>query len=278
MHAALVSLGQVSFMGCVLLVLAKHDLFQSAAVDTSLSHYAERAATWWPWPDIVPMPLNAVVNVGYVLVGFYWLRRLPQLGLSRAQQDLIYPWIWLCTLYAPIQLLRVVTLSQYWAVLDQWFTLPMFAWAAAGSYTFPWLLEDEQKAPTGVRLRWLAVTTSALAYLVAPLHPLAYDLVLAIVIPTTVFLGVRTTMYCWTPETTRALVAVIGWLSVFIVPKVLDLHLAAIHPAFTLLSGHCISKVGDFMQIHYCCVYAERVIKQRQQMQKVRWDWIEGTY
>jgi hypothetical protein len=70
------SLGQVSLGACLPTLASGTRLFSSVAgVYTGLDHYAEGMVGAWPASvtALAPMPLNTLVNLGYVGVGACWL-------------------------------------------------------------------------------------------------------------------------------------------------------------------------------------------------------------
>jgi hypothetical protein len=48
------------------------NLFTEAIVELGLSHYTEHRPPWLQWwfTDWIPMPLNTLVNLAYIVVGY----------------------------------------------------------------------------------------------------------------------------------------------------------------------------------------------------------------
>ena len=267
MHAAVTSLGHVGLMTCGLLALASHRVFNVVFTEGGPEHYAERPASWWPYAETLPMPFNTVINLGYVVVGILWICRVYYLErqgvLSKDQGALFYPLCWMAIFYGPIQLARILTQSQYWAVLDQWYTLPCFAWAAIWAFS---VLENEcslhhhtttcsECAGSKSHFRWRVMLASLGSYWMALLHPMGFDFALAIHIPISVYYGCRVFFRHRTGDTKYCFVMCLVSVSMFVFLKLADKPLGTMHPVFTVISGHFISKIGDVMQVHYCMLF-----------------------
>jgi hypothetical protein len=57
---------------CICLYLALcTSVFKNVVVDLSHDHYAEAPID--SFPSIIKMPFNSLVNIGYAIMGFYWL-------------------------------------------------------------------------------------------------------------------------------------------------------------------------------------------------------------
>jgi len=110
-----VVLGSASIATCVLLAGSWMD---SVQVHLGLDHYAESlsplSTTW------LPMPFNAVVNVGYVAVGVFWILHVRNNAAWMMRADeayLMYVLAWMLVLYGPVQLVRILS---HWRRLEFW--------------------------------------------------------------------------------------------------------------------------------------------------------------
>jgi hypothetical protein len=116
-------------------------------VQTGLGEYSEK-----PNPNLyghhlikdLKLPANALVNVGYTILGTYWVLRSFFSDPSRISKDerpsttflrrfsknafMTCVFGWMGVFYGPYQFLRITTQNRRFAVLDQWFTLPFFSW------------------------------------------------------------------------------------------------------------------------------------------------------
>ena len=100
-------------------------IFERAKVELGFEHYAEKADA----TTFLKMPANAGVNFGYTVVGLYWLWRVKkQEKKLRDQVFFYYMFSWMSVFYGFVQFGRIVTQTGLFAVIDQWFTLPFFAW------------------------------------------------------------------------------------------------------------------------------------------------------
>jgi len=268
-YALLVSLMHV---GCgaaliAVLVLLSGSLTDSIKVDLGLHHYSESLSplsTQW-----LPMPFNTVVNVGYIVVGIYWILRvrshLTDGGMSVDEAYLMYVFSWMLMLYGPVQFVRVVTHCHVAGILDQWYTLPIFAWIG--------IVCREMGSTSGmlnVWSVWLTITTSVASYGLAVLHSRGFEIALGAHI-----CGVVTQAWCVHRRSSadteldrqrrlaafiRAVVCCAG----FVLLKLADWHLVRLLPIpFAVLSGHFWSKIADFMQAHYACRFLEAILSSR---------------
>ena len=174
---------------CVTLLLTipvMQGVFDGIHTNTAPDHYAEKAwpvlKDWAPW--LVIMPANTVVNLCYIIVGIYWLLATKILVKAQTRRGkaastdltghdvyMMYAFCWISIIYGPVQMARILMLKHRLAVLDQWYTLPGFAWVLV------WALYN---------LRGWSVTTviavigiSISSYCLTLLHPLGFDFALA---------------------------------------------------------------------------------------------------
>lgn len=100
-------------------------IFERVDVELGLEYYAEKGDP----STFLKMPANASVNLGYLLVGLYWLWKIRKLEKKLKDQAFFYYlFSWMSVFYALVQFGRIVTQTRLFAVIDQWFTLPFFAW------------------------------------------------------------------------------------------------------------------------------------------------------
>src|SRR5690348_10028962 len=96
-------------------------MFSNIPIECGGEHYAEP----YDSNSHLKMPMNALVNIGYILVGFSWLH----FSYKRLKRDnhLFIMFSLLAMIYGPIQYLRITQQSRLYGILDQWITLPFFA-------------------------------------------------------------------------------------------------------------------------------------------------------
>lgn len=231
----------VSLLFALCAALASTRLFEDVAVDVTYAHYAERPVA--NMPAILAMPCNCLINLGYVCVGLYWLRGRD--GEPRQSRYMREAFALMAIFYGPVQWVRLATLRRAPAVLDQWITLPIFAWVSA------WIGVTE-RLPENVRLSHVAAVefASILSYGLALVHELGFEVALGLHVAITVYKGLRVQ---GTHGDTRSL----GFLRLavcscagFVVLKLLD-HWLAQFQLFQRFTGHFWSKVCDVLQFHY---------------------------
>jgi len=252
-----VILGATLVAGVVLLA---GSLMDGVQVNLGLDYYAESmsplSCAW------LPMPFNTVVNVGYIAVGIFWILRVRSLlsrdRLAVDEAYLLYVFAWMILLYGPVQLVRIVTHWRVAGILDQWYTLPIFAWVGVSC--------RQIAGRTSGKCDVLSVTVSVASYGLAVLYTYGFEVALAahivIVVAQAWWVVQRSTasefhrQRCWTAFI-RAVICCIGFVSL----KLSDWHLLRMLPIpFALLTGHFWSKVADFMQAHYACQFLEAAL------------------
>jgi len=245
-------------------VLLSGSFMDSVKVDLGLCHYSESLSplsTQW-----LPMPMNTVVNVGYVAVGIYWILRvhshLTNGSMSVDEAYLMYMFSWMLVLYGPVQLVRIVTHWRVAGILDQWYTLPIFAWTGISCREI-----GRTSGTLDVLSVSLIITASIASYGLALLHSRGFEVALGAHI-----CGVVAQAWCvhrrssadtevdrqrrWAAFS-RAVVCCAGFVSL----KLADWHLVRLLPIpFAVLSGHFWSKIADFMQAHYACQFLEAAL------------------
>lgn len=218
-------------------------LFDAVAVDLSYDHYAEQRVDHFP--TFLAMPCNSLVNLLYVLTGIYWLLRDTDRVESEQGRYLRQVFALMSILYAPVQWARLALLQRAPAVLDQWVTLPIFAWVLV------WIGFIE-RGPTSWRVWHAAVVEllSVLSYGLALLHERGFEAALGGHVLLAVFKAVRVQLTLGNGRTRRYLLLAVLSCCGFVVLKLLDLPLAQ-YQIFQRLTGHFWSKVCDVLQIHF---------------------------
>ncbi|XP_042523475.1 transmembrane protein 187 [Dipodomys spectabilis] len=222
--------------------------FEDVFVQVGFEHYAE--AMDERLPAFLAMPFNSLINLAYVLLGACWMwTDVGTLGhateLQRAQylKDVFAS---MALVYGPVQWLRIWTQTHPAAVLDQWLTLPIFAWVVA------WCLSiDRGWAP------WLLLCIEGLSlssYGLALLHPQGFEVALGTHVVAAVGQALRT--HRRYGSDTSATYLALGMLSClgFVLLKLYDHELAQWLP-FQRLTGHFWSKVCDVLQFHFAFLF-----------------------
>ncbi|KAM7133942.1 transmembrane protein 187 [Macrochelys suwanniensis] len=226
----------VSGAGALCLAVVAAGALDSVAVEVGYGHYAEPPVPWLP--PALAMPCNSLVNLGYMALGWRWFPRAGH-GPSRYLQA---TFALLALAYGPVQWARLWTQRPRAAVLDQWVTLPIFAWAGLWFHS---LVRGWQAGRAA-----LAVGASLLSYGLALAHARGFELALA-----THVAGVAAA--AWRAQRRRgdaasAWTAAAGFAAClgFVLLKLGDAGLARWAP-FRRLSGHFWSKVCDVLQFHW---------------------------
>lgn len=224
---------------CVALV--RTSLFDGVLVDVSHEDYAEPRVE--ALPALLRMPCNSVVNLLYPLLGLYWLRRGGGIDPTTRYMNDVFGLMAL--LYGPLQWTRLALLKRAPAVLDQWVTLPIFAWVPA------WIRMIERvPAERRVRDAWLLELCSLLSYGLALVHERGFEAALCVHVAYAVFMGVRVQVKQGDRRTRRFLLLAVVSCAGFVVLKLLDRVLDRFW-LFQRLTGHFWSKVCDVLQFHF---------------------------
>lgn len=239
----------VSLTTAVICFLVFNGGFDGAFTETGLKHYAERASPILKavLPKWLKMPLNTVVNFGYVIIGAYWLAVIfhhhGQKNIGEIDAYTFYVFNFMACFYGPIQTIRIIMDKHRFAILDQWVTLPFFMWVFVwGRYlTNGW---------SNLRVH-TAITFSVSSYVLTLYYDIGFEIALGLHIILGVGGAVLAYRKYYTPDAQTPFICAILCCTGFVILKLLDLHLAKIHPFFTKVSGHFLSKIADFLQIHY---------------------------
>ncbi|KAJ8000905.1 hypothetical protein DPEC_G00185240 [Dallia pectoralis] len=203
-------------------------------------HYAERTVDSLPF--YLAMPFNSLINVGYICVGIYWLLK-PTHGKGDPRAGYVKDIFALTAIaYGPLQWVRLATLRRAPAVLDQWFTLPIFAWVPV------WCQFIEHSWQP--RYAFAVELCAFLSYGLSLLHDHGFEVALGVLMIFAVVRCVRLHRTHGDHRSRRYLVLAVLSCSGFVVLKLLD-HTLARCWLFQHLTGHFWSKVCDILQFHY---------------------------
>lgn len=223
--------------------LANSGLFDGVEVELSSEHYAEKRVAGLP--ALLAMPCNCLVNLTYVVMGLYWLccyRDAEETEQSRYMRQVF---ALMAVFYAPVQWTRLAVLRRAPAVLDQWLTLPIFAWVPV------WIGFINRGRP---KLRAEHAATlellSILSYGLALVHARGFELALLAHIALALAAGVRVQWAHGDARTRRHLMLAVLSCVGFVVLKLLD-HWLARYQLFQRFTGHFWSKVCDVLQFHF---------------------------
>ncbi|XP_069030996.1 transmembrane protein 187 [Embiotoca jacksoni] len=240
MRAALLHVS-VPLVLCV--VLANTSLFAAVHVELTYDDYAEKRLEHAP--AFLSMPWNSVVNVGYVIMGLRWLLRRSDAAETEQSRYLRQVFALMAVFYAPVQWTRLAVLRRAPAVLDQWVTLPIFAWVPAW-IDFIEHLPAKRRASHAAALE----LCSLFSYGLALLHERGFEAALGCHVAFSVYKGVRVQLTHGDGVSRRYLALAILSCAGFVVLKLLD-HWLARYRLFQQLTGHFWSKVCDVLQFHF---------------------------
>ena len=217
-------------------------LFDGVQVDLSSDHYAEKAVDYLPC--FLATPCNCLINLAYIYMGLYWLRRGSVTETPQARY-LREVFAFMAVLYGPVQWTRLALLLRAPAVLDQWFTLPIFAWV-------PVWISFIERAPEKWRGTHAAAheLLSLLSYGLALVHERGFELALGFHIALAVYKAVRAQQAHGDARTRRYMLLAVLSCAGFVVLKLLD-HWLARYRLFQRFTGHFWSKVCDVLQFHF---------------------------
>lgn len=230
------------------MTLVNTNLFNNVVVDVTYDHYAEKTVKSLPF--FLAMPFNSIVNLGYMFMGFYWLFQKDD---YKKDADGLYMkdvFAFMAIFYGPVQWVRLSTLRHAPAVLDQWFTLPIFAWVPV------WInfIEHGWRPGYAATVELCAI----LSYALALVHDLGFDFALICHVAFALFKGVRTHVRHGDFQSRRYFCLAALSCAGFVILKLLDHALAEYRP-FQYLTGHFWSKVCDVLQFHYSFCFLTRL-------------------
>ncbi|XP_054859375.1 transmembrane protein 187 [Eublepharis macularius] len=225
--------------------------FDGVHTEIGYEHYAEPTVPGLP--ALVAMPANCLVNMAYLLLGWYWLPSGSKKGQACYLQGVFAT---MALAYGPVQWVRLWTQHHRAAVLDQWLTLLIFTWAAIWCH----FLERGWRPGTFLAME----AASAASYGLALLHPQGFELALGGHIFTDVWKVFRVQKHLG--DTTSACILAVGMVSClgFVCLKLWDHELAQWTP-FQRLTGHFWSKICDVLQFHCTFLFLTRMDRLRSQ-------------
>ncbi|KAG8014983.1 hypothetical protein GBF38_022209 [Nibea albiflora] len=231
----------VPFVLCV--ALATTTLFDGVQVELSYEHYAEQRVDYLP--AFLAMPCNCLVNLAYIYMGLCWLLRHTDVTETERGRYMRQVFALMAVLYAPVQWTRLAVLRRAPAVLDQWFTLPIFAWV-------PVWISFIEHGPARWRARHAAALEllSVLSYGLALAHERGFEVALGCHVAFAVYKGARVQREHGDGRTRRYLLLAVLSCAGFVVLKLLD-HWLAQYRLFQRFTGHFWSKVCDVLQFHF---------------------------
>uniref|UniRef100_A0A8C6U795 Transmembrane protein 187 n=1 Tax=Neogobius melanostomus TaxID=47308 RepID=A0A8C6U795_9GOBI len=228
----------VPFIICV--ALANTSLFDDVKVDLAYDHYAEKTVDYLPF--FVAMPFNSLINVAYMLMGLFWLLKHKNESETKEDRYMREVFAFMAVFYAPVQWTRLAVLKRAPAVLDQWFTLPIFAWVPV------WISFVMGKSTR--RYTLVLELCSILSYGLAIKFESGFDAALCCHVLFAVYKGVQVQLRLGNHRTFRYLILAVLSCAGFVVLKLLD-HWLAQFWVFQRVTGHFWSKVCDVLQFHY---------------------------
>ncbi|KAG8554408.1 hypothetical protein GDO81_003787 [Engystomops pustulosus] len=236
------------------LAIVSTGVLDTVSTDLGYSHYAEKPIPGLP--GLLSMPCNALINLGYVLLGVYWLVQDEKATRIKSPNGfyLKNTFSWMAVVYGPVQWARIWTQTQWAAVVDQWFTLPIFAWAIiwCNSTLSNW---DCQHF---VVVELLSLSS----YFLSKIHPQGFELALAIHIMWAFTSGLRLQRKYGDATTRMYLVLALTSCLGFVNLKLLD-HWLAQYFVFQRFTGHFWSKICDILQFHYAFCFLAHLDQYR---------------
>lgn len=241
-------------VGAIIAGTVAMGLFDSVHTDDGYSHYAERPWKFLPFKPLarMKMPGNTFINIGYVVVTLYWIfytrKQLEQKLLTARQAYMFYVFAWCGFLYGPVQFMRIVTQNHRIAILDQWYTLPIFAWVIVWACC----LADGWNPGTAISIILLSASSYCfMLFKIKGYEDKGFEVSLAFHIFFAVYNGIKIYRMYPSKGALYALLMAVLCCCGFVGLKLADPILGKFHPFFRVLSGHFWSKIADFMQLHY---------------------------
>ncbi|XP_072344017.1 transmembrane protein 187-like [Scyliorhinus torazame] len=234
----------------VCVVMVATGLFDGVCTELGYEYYAEQPVSWLP--RFIAMPCNSIVNLGYIAVGAYWLWRRPVSPGEAYHKDVF---AWMALGYGPVQWARLATQAQRPAALDQWVTLPIFAWV-------PVWAAHLLGGPATLALA--TQTASVASYGLALAHCQGFELALACHILLAVLAGLAVQSRLGGRDSLRHMGLAVASCAGFVGLKLLDQPLArwGLLPGY--LSGHFVSKICDILQFHFSLCFLECLGRQKE--------------
>uniref|UniRef100_F7DL00 Transmembrane protein 187 n=1 Tax=Monodelphis domestica TaxID=13616 RepID=F7DL00_MONDO len=223
-------------------------LFDNIFTEVGYEYYAEVPVH--AFPSFLAMPFNSLINLGYMLLGWYWLQRNKKLMRNREDlRQIRYlkdVFAVMALLYGPIQWIRICTQTHNSAVLDQWFTLAIFAWPVVWCH----YLENGWHPWSFFCIEFISLAS----YCLTLFHHLGFDVALACHIFAAIWSALHVHRhYGDSVSATYITLAIISCLG-FIVLKLGD-HWLSQWLFFQDLTGHFWSKICDILQFHFAFLF-----------------------
>lgn len=225
----------------IVFFIAQMSVFARVKVDIGFDHYAEKADP----TSLLKMPANACINAGYTLVGLYWIIAIKRRERKLKEKAyLFYTFSWMAVFYGPIQFARIVTQTRLFGILDQWFTLPFFAWVVCwNEFIYRGYLWQTGRFLSVMRL-------SLLSYVFTFFHDLGFEVALGLHILAVLAYSCRTQARVGTMTSRRYFCLAVLFCAGFVFLKLAD-HSLTRFSMFLRYTGHFWSKVCDVVQIHF---------------------------
>ncbi|XP_020775839.1 transmembrane protein 187 [Boleophthalmus pectinirostris] len=228
----------VPFLICI--TLANTSLFDRVKVDLTYDHYAEKVVDYFPF--LIAMPFNSLINIAYMLMGLFWLLKYRDKNETKDERYTREVFALMAIFYAPVQWWRLAVLQRAPAVLDQWFTLPIFAWVPI------WINFIQDK--TTKKYAFVAELCSILSYGLSLKFEWGFETALGCHVFLAIYKGTQVQLRLGNHQTFTYLVLAMLSCAGFVVLKLLD-HWLAQFWIFQRMTGHFWSKVCDVLQFHY---------------------------
>ncbi|XP_042341061.1 transmembrane protein 187 [Plectropomus leopardus] len=259
MKSALIHVS-VSLVLCV--AWANTSLFDEVSVDLSPDHYAEKVIEYLPC--FLSMPCNCLVNLAYIYMGLHWLFWHGNGKETHEGRYMRQVFAFMAVFYGPVQWTRLALLSRAPAVLDQWLTLPIFAWV-------PVWISFIELGPAKWRATHAAALElgSILSYGLALVHERGFEVALGCHVALAVYKGLRVQLAHGDGRTRGDLLLAVLCCAGFVVLKLLD-HWLARYWFFQRLTGHFWSKVCDVLQYHFSFCFLTALTQRTQGTQRTQ--------
>ncbi|KAI8781934.1 transmembrane protein 187 [Biomphalaria glabrata] len=224
-----------------MLILASSGFLDKVEHEIGLQYYAEPA--WIPFISF--MPFNTLINFAYIGYGLYWCI-LTKVSvdhgiLKKKDIFMFYTFNFMCTVYGFVQLMRIITQTTFWAIMDQWCTLPFF------SILFIWGLYYQHGWSSS--RAGAIVLISLMSYFLSLQYKIGFEIALGLHIITAIIGAYIAYQKHRAADCMTSFYLAITFCFGFVVLKLLDHYLADIFILFRYTSGHFLSKICDVAQI-----------------------------
>ena len=229
----------------VMSLMSWSGVFSTATVELGLDHYAEKWPSWFPqW---IPMPLNTVINLGYILCGLHWcffIGEANRSGIVKCNDAyMFFVFNIMSCIYGVVQLYRILLQTRSSAIMDQWYTLPFFMLVHVWAQCF--------RGKCSMQTFYALMLTSVGSYLLTLISTVGFEISLACHILLAVMGGIMLYWQCPSEHAQQYFALASLNCTGFVVLKLLDHHLPSLHWVFSYVSGHFLSKICDVLQLHY---------------------------